>query len=120
MSSSAACSALLSTSLLVEAMCWDSTALQGWIRQLAASDATARGVQVEEDTDQAFGARQEIDRARAERMVLAVEPGARFFIRRHDRIERAEEANEERPQLPLLPLGIEQVFLGEHSRNRWI
>src|SRR5438046_1013538 len=61
MSSSAACSALLSTSLRVEAMCWDSTALQGSMRQFAASDATARGVQVEEDTDQAFGARQEID-----------------------------------------------------------
>src|SRR5882762_11808224 len=96
MSSSAACSALLSTSLLVEAMCWDSTALQGSMRQFAASDATARGVQVEEDTDQAFGALQEIDGAVAERTVLAVQPGARFFIRRHDRVERAEQPHEER------------------------
>src|SRR5437879_13048459 len=100
MSSSAACSALLSTSLRVEAMCWDSTALQGSIRQFAASDATARGVQVEEDTDQAFGARQEIDGAGAERTVLAVEPGARFFIRGHGRIERPEQPHKERPQPP--------------------
>src|SRR5438105_11110726 len=120
MSSRTACSALLSTSLRVEAMCWDSTALQGSIRQFAASDATARGVQVEEDTDQAFGARQEIDGTGAERTVLAVEPGARLFIRRHDRIERAKEANEERPQLPFLARRIEQVFLGEHPRHRWI
>src|SRR5205807_3669329 len=120
MSSRTACSALLSTSLRVEAMCWDSTALQGSIWQFAASDATARGVQVEEDTDQAFGARQEIDGAGAERTVLAVEPGARLFIRRHDRIERAKEADKERPQLPFLARGIEQVFLGEHSRHRWI
>src|SRR5205807_9356431 len=49
-----------------------------------------------------------------------VEPGARLFIRRHDRIERAKEADKERPQLPFLARGIEQVFLGEHSRNRWI
>src|SRR5438552_15802914 len=120
MSSSAACSALLSTSLRVEAMCWDSAALQGSMRQFAASGATARGVQVEEDTDQAFGARQEIDGPGAERAVLAVQPGARFFIRRHDRVERAEQPHEERPQLPFLPRRIEQVFLGEHPRDRRI
>src|SRR2546423_13587052 len=112
MSSSAACSALLSTSLRVEAMCWDSTALQGSMRQFAASDATARGVQVEEDTDQAFGARQEIDRPLAERPVLAGEPGARFLIRCDDRIERTEKAHEERRELPFLPFGVEQVLLG--------
>src|SRR3989454_6308075 len=120
MSSSAACSALLSTSLRVEAMCWDSTALQGSMRQFAASDATARGVQVEEDTHQAFGARQEIDGPGAERTILAVQPGARFFVRRHDRVERAEQPHEERPQLPFLPRRIEQVFLGEHPRDRRI
>src|SRR5436305_13152922 len=81
MSSSAACSALLSTSLRVEAMCCDSTALQGSMRQFAASDATARGVQVEEDTDQALGARQQIDGPGAERAVFAVEPRARLFVR---------------------------------------
>src|SRR5947208_15890418 len=120
MSSSAACSALLSTSLRVEAMCWDSTALQGSMRQFAASDATARAVQVEEDTDQAFGPWQQIDGPGAERVVFAVEPGARFFIRRHDRVERAEQPHEERPQLPFLPRRIEQVFLGEHPRDRRI
>src|SRR3954469_13827898 len=107
-----ACSSLLSTSLRVEATCCASTARQGSIRRRAASDSTARAVQVVEDTHHALGTSEQFDGPPAERLVLAAKPRTRLLVRGHDRVERAEQAHEERAELPLLASGIEQVFLG--------
>ena len=49
-----------------------------------ASDATARGVQVVEDADQALGLGQEVERPFAEGEVLAAQPLARLLVRAHD------------------------------------
>src|SRR3954462_11862596 len=112
-----ACSWLLSTSLRVEATCCASTARQGSIRRRAASDSTARAVQVMEDTHQALGTREEVDGPCTERPVVAGKPRTRLVVRGHDRVERAEQAHEERAELPLLAPGIEQVLLAEHARS---
>src|SRR5580765_2819674 len=97
-----ACSSLLSTSLRVEATCCASTARQGSIRRRAASDSTARAVQVMEDTNHALGTREGVDGPRGERLVVAGKPRARLFVRGHGRVDRAEQAHKEGAEFPLL------------------
>src|SRR5688500_2300697 len=113
MSSRTRCSSGLSTRRSVETMCCASTARHKRAVALAALDATACGVQVLDDTDQALGGRDELPRRSAQPRVLAVEPGPRLLgIRAHDRIEGAEQPHEERGQLPRLLLRREEEVSG--------
>src|SRR6266567_9072847 len=72
--SNTSCSARLSTSARVATTCCASTARQSSSLQGAASDATARGVQVLEDMDQSFGGQDTLSRFAAKRVIAGMEP----------------------------------------------
>src|SRR6202011_5680345 len=72
--SNTSCSARLSTSARVATTCCASTARQSSSLECAASDATARGVQVLEDMDQSLCAQDPLSRLTAKRDVVRMQP----------------------------------------------
>src|SRR5664279_2574064 len=104
---------------MVATTCCASTARQTAQRSGAASEATARGVQVGDDTNQPFDGAQELVRRPAEREIGTREPLACRVLVAPQRIERPEHPHEEQCQLPLLgAVGGEQVFAAEETRSR--
>ncbi|GAA4415369.1 hypothetical protein GCM10023089_35930 [Quisquiliibacterium transsilvanicum] len=81
-------------------MCCDSTMRQTWPRQANASDETAGGVQVVNDTNEPFGLTDQVDRAAVYAPVLTVEPFARAVLVTDDALESR--AGGPRPRTPVL------------------
>src|SRR6202000_404304 len=108
----------LATSLKVDAMCCASTARQSRRVVRLASEATACGVKVLDDTNQALRAENQLSGTSAERRVVAVEPGARRRVVGPDhRVQRAEQPDEPGPELPLLLLIVQCIGAVRHPRH---
>src|SRR5882672_8840940 len=104
------CSSTFVTSRSVEAMCWASTARHRRRRARSASDPTARRVQVLDDTNQAFCAADEVDRAADEPLIGSVQPAAsRRIVGTDQGVERAEQSYEQGAKLPFLLLGVQGI-----------
>src|SRR4029079_7770233 len=100
--SSTCCSSSVSTSARVETTCCASTARHTSPAKAAALDATARGVQVRDDTDHPFDRTQQVPGPGRQGQVVAGQPCTRRFLVPPECVQRPEHAYEQARQLPFL------------------
>src|SRR5437868_695224 len=112
-----ACSSRLSTRGMVDTTCWASTARQSVSANGLRSDATAGGVQVVNDTNQAFGSADQFERLAAQREIVIGEPKPGLVAMTEDGIERAEQPYEQHAELPFLAMRIQHIVPGCHARD---
>src|SRR5580698_1707727 len=118
MPSSTDCSSTLATKRSVEAICWASTARHRRRVARLASESTACGVQILDDTNQPFCAANQLDRTTRQPAVFPIEPASgRRVVGTDHGIQRTKQAHEQGAELPLLLLVIERIGAVRHARD---